>query len=229
MTFQPTLPPETPRDLDAMLLRLHLPTVRRLYAELAARAEAEGMSYRGYLETLAAEEIAHRAETRLRRGVAPRASRCSAPSTTSISPSRRRSGARCSAASSARSWSRRDGTPSSVAQAGRARRTSRSPSRTVARCTVERLMREDGLQGVVRGRRMRTTRPDLTAPRPADLVARQFHALGPNQLWVADFMYVATRQRMVYVAFVIDVFSRAIVGWRASAAMRTDLALDALE
>ncbi|MHB1265136.1 MAG: IS21-like element helper ATPase IstB [Gemmatimonadaceae bacterium] len=69
MTFQPTLPPETPRDLDAMLLRLHLPTVRRLYAELAARAEVEGMSYRGYLETLAAEEIAHRAETRLRRAV----------------------------------------------------------------------------------------------------------------------------------------------------------------
>lgn len=69
MTFQPSRPPETPRDLDAMLLRLHLPTVRRLYAELAERAEAEGMGYRLYLELLVAEEIAHRAETRLRRAV----------------------------------------------------------------------------------------------------------------------------------------------------------------
>ena len=100
---------------------------------------------------------------------------------------------------------------------------------TVARCTVERLMRADGLRGVVRGRRVRTTIPDLVAERPRDLVERAFRAERPNQLWVADFTYVATWRGMVYVAFVIDVFSRRIVGWRASASMRTDLALDALE
>ena len=99
----------------------------------------------------------------------------------------------------------------------------------VARCTVERLMRAEGLKGVVRGRRVRTTIPDLLADRPADLVERTFQAERPNQLWVADFTYVATWRGMVYVAFVIDVFSRRIVGWRASASMRTDLALDALE
>ena len=99
----------------------------------------------------------------------------------------------------------------------------------VARCTVERLMRADGLEGVVRGRRVRTTIPDLLAERPRDLVDRAFRAERPNQLWVADFTYVATWRGMVYVAFVIDVFSRRIVGWRASASMRTDLALDALE
>jgi transposase InsO family protein len=99
----------------------------------------------------------------------------------------------------------------------------------VARCTVERLMRELGIAGVVRGRRVRTTAPDLVAKRPADLVQRQFTAARPNALWVADFTYVATWAGMVYVAFVIDVFSRRIVGWRASATMRTDLALDALE
>jgi transposase InsO family protein len=99
----------------------------------------------------------------------------------------------------------------------------------VARCTVERLMGELGLVGVVRGRRVHTTVPDLGASRPADLVQRQFAATRPNELWVADFTYVATWQGMVYVAFVIDVFSRRIVGWRASATMRTDLALDALE
>jgi transposase InsO family protein len=97
-----------------------------------------------------------------------------------------------------------------------------------ARCTVERLMRVDGLRGVVRGRRVRTTIPDLMAERPRDLVERAFRAERPNQLWVADFTYVATWRGMVYVAFVIDVFSRRIVGWRASASMRTDLALDAL-
>ena len=100
---------------------------------------------------------------------------------------------------------------------------------TTARCTVERLMRADGLEGVVRGRRVRTTIPDLLADRPRDLVERVFRAERPNQLWVADFTYVATWRGMVYVAFVIDVFSRRIVGWRASASMRTDLALDALE
>jgi transposase InsO family protein len=100
----------------------------------------------------------------------------------------------------------------------------------VARCTVERLMGELGLAGAVRGRRAPTTTvPDLAAERPPDLVQRQFAATRPNELWVADFTYVATWQGMVYVAFVLDVFSRRIVGWRASAAMRTDLALDALE
>jgi len=99
----------------------------------------------------------------------------------------------------------------------------------VARCTVERLMRELGIAGAVRGRRVRTTVPDLVAARPADLVQRQFAATRPNELWVADFTYVATWAGLVYVAFVIDVFSRRIVGWRASATMRTDLVLDALE
>jgi transposase InsO family protein len=99
----------------------------------------------------------------------------------------------------------------------------------VARCTVERLMGELGIAGVVRGARVRTTVPDLRAERPADLVQRQFAATRPNELWVADFTYVATWQGMVYVAVVIDVFSRRIVGWRASRTMRTDLVLDALE
>ncbi len=99
----------------------------------------------------------------------------------------------------------------------------------VARCTVERLMRAEGLAGVVRGRRVRTTIAEDAADRPRDLVDRVFEATRPNQLWVADFTYVATWRGMVYVAFVIDVFSRRIVGWRASASMRTDLALDALE
>lgn len=98
-----------------------------------------------------------------------------------------------------------------------------------ARCTVERLLRAAGLRGVVRGRRVRPPTPDLVADRPRDLVERAFHAERPNQLWVADFTYVATWCGMVYVACVIDVFSRRIVGWRASASMRTDLALDALE
>lgn len=100
---------------------------------------------------------------------------------------------------------------------------------SVARCTVERLMCAEGLRGVVRGRRVRTTTPDLVAERPQDLVQRDFTADRPNQLWVADFTFVATWRGFVYVAFVIDVFSRRIVGWRASASMRTDLALDALE
>jgi transposase InsO family protein len=99
----------------------------------------------------------------------------------------------------------------------------------VARCTVERLMRRMGLQGVVRGRKIRTTRPDEVSPRPADLVQRDFTAECPNQLWVADLTYVATWAGFVYVAFVIDVFSRMIVGWRVSSSLRTDLALDALE
>jgi transposase InsO family protein len=100
----------------------------------------------------------------------------------------------------------------------------------VARCTVARLMRRLGLAGAVRGRAWRrTTIPETTAPRPPDLVARQFTATRPNQLWVADLTYVATWRGFVYVAFVIDVFSRRIVGWRASSSLRSDLALDALE
>lgn len=100
----------------------------------------------------------------------------------------------------------------------------------VARCTVERLMREMGLRGAVRGRAwVVTTRAAATAARPADLVDRQFVATRPNQLWVADFTYVATWRGFVYVAFVIDVFARYIVGWRVSASLRTDFVLDALE
>ena len=99
----------------------------------------------------------------------------------------------------------------------------------VARCTIERLMREMGLQGVIRGRTKRTTIPADRDPRPLDLVQRCFRAERPNQLWVADFTYVATWSGFVYVAFVIDVFSRMIVGWRVSSSMSADLTLDALE
>ena len=99
----------------------------------------------------------------------------------------------------------------------------------VARCTVERLMRGLGLRGVVRGRTVRTTVGDEVNSRPADLVARRFRADAPNRLWVADLTYVKTHSGWVYVAFVVDVFSRAVVGWQASRSLRTDLALDALE
>ena len=99
----------------------------------------------------------------------------------------------------------------------------------VARCTVERLMRILGLQGVVRGQTCRTTVSDNTADRPPDLVQRQFTATRPNQLWVADITFVATWAGFVYVAFVVDVFARRIVGWRVANTMRTDLVLDALE
>ena len=85
------------------------------------------------------------------------------------------------------------------------------------------------LRGVVRGRRVRTTIPDTHAERPQDHVQRNFTATRPNQLWVSDFTYVSTWRGFVYVAFVIDVFSRRIVGWRASTSLRTDLALDALK
>lgn len=98
-----------------------------------------------------------------------------------------------------------------------------------ARCTVARLMREMGIRGVVRGRKCFTTIPDLSAPRPPDLVDRNFRAGRPNQLWVADFTFVSTWNGFVYVAFVIDVFSRKIVGWRVTSSMKTDLVLDALE
>jgi putative transposase len=100
----------------------------------------------------------------------------------------------------------------------------------VARCTVERLMRELGLQGVVRGKpSVRTTVSDDANDRPRDLVARQFQAPAPNHLWVADLTYVKTQSGWVYVAFVVDVYSRFVVGWQASRSLRTDLALDALE
>ena len=99
----------------------------------------------------------------------------------------------------------------------------------VARCTVERLMKRLGLEGARRGKGCKTTIADTGADRPADLVQRQFVADRPNQLWVADITYVATWRGFAYVAFVIDVFSRHIVGWRVASSMRTDLVLDALE
>lgn len=99
----------------------------------------------------------------------------------------------------------------------------------VARCTIERLMRNLGLQGVVRGCKCRTTIRDEHAERPLDRVNRQFLASRPNELWVADFTYVATWSGFVYVAFVIDVFARRIIGWRVARSMRTELVLDALE
>jgi putative transposase len=99
----------------------------------------------------------------------------------------------------------------------------------VGRDRVARLMRTLGIAGAVRGKPRRTTIPDPAAARAPDLVNRQFTATRPNQLWVSDFTYVATWSGTVYVAFVIDVFSRLIVGWRAAASMRTELVLDALE
>ena len=99
----------------------------------------------------------------------------------------------------------------------------------VARCTVARLMREMGLRGVVRGKAFKTTMGDETQERPADLVDRKFEASRPNQLWVSDLTYVRTVMGFVFVAFVIDVFSRRIVGWSASRSLRTELALEALE
>jgi putative transposase len=99
----------------------------------------------------------------------------------------------------------------------------------VARCTVERLMRRQGLRGVIRGKVQRTTWSDGKMPCPLDHVHRQFNADRPNQLWVSDFTYVSTWQGWLYVAFVIDVFARRIVGWRVSRSMTTDFVLDALE
>jgi transposase InsO family protein len=99
----------------------------------------------------------------------------------------------------------------------------------IARCTVERLMKRLGLQGVRRGKVVRTTISDMKAPCPLDRVNRQFKAERPNQLWVSDFTYVSTWQGWLYVAFVIDVYARRIVGWRVSTSMHTDFVLDALE
>ena len=99
----------------------------------------------------------------------------------------------------------------------------------VARCTVERLMRVLGLEGARRGRTVRTTRSDPAAARPADLVERDFNPARPDRLWVADFTYCPTWSGFVYVAFVLDAYSRRILGWKAATSMRTDLVLDALE
>jgi putative transposase len=99
----------------------------------------------------------------------------------------------------------------------------------VARCTVERLMRRAGLRGVRRGRQFVTTKPDAAAPRPPDRVQRNFHAERPNALWVVDFTYVPCWSGMTFTAFVSDVFSRRIVGWRTTSSMPTALPLDALK
>ena len=100
---------------------------------------------------------------------------------------------------------------------------------SIARCTVERLMKRLGLQGVRSGKVVRTTISDMKAPYPLDRVNRQFKAERPNELWVSDFTYVSTWQGWLYVAFVIDVYARRIVGWRVSSSMHTDFVLDALE
>jgi putative transposase len=99
----------------------------------------------------------------------------------------------------------------------------------VARCTVERLMKVLGLQGVRRGKPIRTTLSDVAAARPADLIRRNFNPAAPNRTWVADFTYVPTWSGTVYVAFVFDAYSRRILGWRAAPTMKTALVLDALE
>jgi len=99
----------------------------------------------------------------------------------------------------------------------------------VARCTVARLMREMGLRGVSRGKKVKTTQPATADVVPLDRVNREFTVSAPNRLWVADLTYVATWRGFVYVAFVIDAFARRIVGWRVSGSLRTDIALDALE
>ena len=104
----------------------------------------------------------------------------------------------------------------------------RREGKDVARCTVERLMKTMGLQGAVRGKKVITTNPDTAQPCPNDKVNRQFKAMAPNQLWVSDFTYVSSWTGMVYVAFVIDVFARKIVGWKVSTSMTTAFVLDAL-
>ena len=106
--------------------------------------------------------------------------------------------------------------------------TLRREGHDIARCTVERLMKVMGLQGVVRGKTVITTTPDTSRPCPDDRVNRRFVAQRPNQLWVSDFTYVSSWQGTIYVAFVIDVFARKIVGWRVSTSMTTQFVLDAL-
>jgi transposase InsO family protein len=105
----------------------------------------------------------------------------------------------------------------------------RRDNQEIARCTVERLMRNLGIKGVVRGKKVVTTNPDTSQPCPDDKVNRLFKADRPNQLWVSDFTYVPTWSGTVYVAFVIDVFARRIVGWRVSTSMTTQFVLDALD
>ncbi len=105
----------------------------------------------------------------------------------------------------------------------------RNAGHVIGRDQVARLMRELGIWGVKRGRRVRTTRRDDTAPRSPDLVDREFSAEAPNQLWVTDLTYVATWSGVAYVCFIVDAFSRRIVGWRVASHMRTDMVLDALE
>ncbi|MGW7600493.1 IS3 family transposase [Streptomyces antimycoticus] len=113
--------------------------------------------------------------------------------------------------------------------ARRITRALRRKGHDVARCTIERLMAELGIEGVIRGQRRRTTIPEPSAPRPPDLVDRDFTASRPDELWVADMTYVRTWSGWAYVAFVLDVYSRMIVGWQIAGHMRTELALDALE
>ena len=100
---------------------------------------------------------------------------------------------------------------------------------SIGRDRCERLMKNAGISGMVRGRKVRTTRPDASSPRAPDLVDRNWEVAAPNRVWVSDFTYVATWSGMTYVAFVIDVYSRRIVGWRVASSMRTELVLDALE
>jgi putative transposase len=110
-----------------------------------------------------------------------------------------------------------------------AHRAGHDVAKDVGRDQVARLMRAEGIAGVVRTRRVRTTRPDEGAPRHPDLVKRDFTATGPNQLWVTDLTYVATFAGVAYVCFIVDVFSRMIVGWRVASHMRTSMVLDAIE
>jgi putative transposase len=108
-------------------------------------------------------------------------------------------------------------------------KAARRAGHDLGRDQVARLMRQAGIRGVSRKRRLRTTRPDPGAPRPADLVMRNFTAEHPNALWVTDLTYVPTWSGVAYVCFIVDAFSRMIVGWRVAAHMRTDMVLDALE
>jgi putative transposase len=108
-------------------------------------------------------------------------------------------------------------------------KAARRAGHEIGRDQVARLMRQAGIEGIRRRKKVRTTRPDPSAPRPADLVCRDFTASAPNQLWVTDLTYVATWSGFAYVCFIVDAFSRKIVGWRVASHMRTDMVLDALE
>jgi putative transposase len=108
-------------------------------------------------------------------------------------------------------------------------KAARRAGHDIGRDQVARLMRGAGIEGVHRARKVRTTRPDQSAARPPDLVERDFTASAPNQLWVTDLTYVPTWAGVAYVCFIVDVFSRMIVGWRVASNMRTDMVLDALE